>query len=58
MERILQFDHLTPMVDNDNKNSWEYPVGHIYQPAMVEFFSFMHGHVEEYMPDTVLTTSE
>jgi hypothetical protein len=41
----------------DDNDGWQYPVGHIYQPVMVEFMSFLHGAVE-YKPDTVFTREQ
>lgn len=43
-------------MDNDD-DGWMYPVGHIYQPVMVEFMSFFHGG-EEYEPDTIFTREQ
>ena len=42
------------MADEDG---WMYPIGHIYQPVMVEFMSFFHG-AEEYEPDTIFTKQQ
>ena len=41
----------------DNDDGWEYPRGHIYQPVMVEFMSFLHG-AEEYPDDAVFTREQ
>jgi hypothetical protein len=38
-------------------DGWVYPVGHIYQPIMVEFMCFLHGG-EEYEPDAVFTRQQ
>ena len=45
----------TTMAQNnveDEDDGWVYPVGHTYQPYMVEFMCFFHGGVE-YAADTV-----
>ena len=42
---------------DDNDDGWMYPVGHIYQPVMVDFMSFFHGG-EEYEPDTIFTREQ
>jgi hypothetical protein len=62
MNRIVEYCHkikyskkIITMGDNDD--GWEYPVGHIYQPVMVEFMSFLHG-AEEYEPNTVFTREQ
>jgi Transcriptional activator of glycolytic enzymes len=44
-------------MDDDNEDGWIYPIGHIYQPVIVEFMSFFHGCVE-YEPDTVFTREQ
>jgi hypothetical protein len=40
----------------EDADGWTYPVGHIYQPTMVEFMSFFHGAVE--YPDDAVFTKE
>ena len=40
-----------------DEEGWVYPVGHIYQPVMVEFMSFLHGAVE-YDDDQVFTREQ
>jgi hypothetical protein len=41
----------------DDADGWTYPVGHIYQPVMVEFMSFFHGAVE-YPEDATFTKEQ
>jgi hypothetical protein len=43
---------ITTMADDDE--GWQYPVGHIYQPVMVEFMNFFHGG-EDYPEGQVFT---
>ena len=45
------------MADNDEDDGWTYPVGHIYQPVMVEFMSFLNG-AEEYEKNHVFTREQ
>ena len=44
------------MADDDGEG-WHYPVGHTYQPVMVEFMSFFHG-AYEYEPDATFTKEQ
>jgi hypothetical protein len=43
--------------DSHNDDGWQYLVGHIYQPVIVEFMSFFHG-AEEYAEDKVFTREQ
>ena len=42
---------------HDDGDGWFYPVGHTYQPTMVEFMSFLHG-AYEYPRDQVFTREQ
>jgi Transcriptional activator of glycolytic enzymes len=43
--------------NNGEDDGWTYPIGHTYQPVMVEFMSFLHG-AEEYPDDAVFTRDQ
>jgi hypothetical protein len=48
---------INTMANVDDDDGWIYPIGHIYQPVMVEFMSFFHG-AEDYEEEATFTREQ